>query len=309
MKKRYFVFLLVISILFIAGCKDGGTSAGSFIGGDQGLELSFVVGEPPETVLDNHQDPFDITVLLKNKGEADIKRDDIIVTLQGISKDDFGVSSLSRKNIDALEGRERFGQEAIEVDETEVRFTSLNYLHDLNADFDVDIRADVCYEYSTKAVTSLCLKKDATKRKTQDACEVNNDAVAVDNSGAPIKVKSMRQRASGSNQIKFTFDIEKIAAGDIFEPGTFKDKCEVDEDKKDRVLVEVTSAGNLPITCSRLDGTRKVVDLIGEKRTISCNVNTAGLQDTAFLRRIRLDLSYMFKDSKTTPLTIADSQD
>ena len=307
MKKSYILLLSLLLVLFIAGCDNAGRASGRFIGGDKGLEITFIEQEPPNEILDNGEDEFDITLRLRNVGESNIQAGKTIATLKGIGKDDFSLNSLTSNSEDDLERLQRISDRITEPDETEIRFENAKYKFDLDAAFDVDLRADVCYEYSTTAVTDLCLKKEATQRRTGDQCQINNNEAIVDNSGAPVKVTSMTQRSSGSDKISFTFDIETVGIGEVYEPGTFNDECGVNNDKKDRLRIRVISRGNIPIECSKLNGDEGVVELFSGRRSIRCEVDTSNLQDIAFLSRVNIVLEYFFKESATEPIRVVDS--
>jgi major membrane immunogen (membrane-anchored lipoprotein) len=304
--KKVLIALLLISLVFIFGCgKEDKTSGGVFIGGTKGLDISFVEDQPPEEVLDDNQEEFDITLLLENVGEYDIPKGKIISTLQGINKDAFSMVSLSKVSDFDLAGKQKLPDRVLEGDQEELRFDYAKYKYDLDANFNLELRADVCYEYRTKAVSNICLKKEPTKRGTGDLCEIDKDDVGVDNSAAPVHVKLVRQRRSAINEIKFIFDIEKEGSADVYEPGTFNNVCDEQRDKLDKIRVEVTSPAKLNIKCSKLnDSPKGIVKLISGKKTITCTINTANLQDIAYLERLNIYLDYSYKDSTTRDLVV-----
>ena len=308
MKKGYILLFLSIVVLFIAGCTGGSGGTGKFIGGDRALEISYIDQEPPNEVLDNSEDIFDITLRIRNIGEASIPKGKVIATLKGIGQDDFSLSSLTARSDDEIERLQRIADRVTEPDETEINFRNARYKFDLDAAFDIDIRADVCYEYSNVAIADLCLKKDATKRRTGDQCLINNNNVLVENSGGPVKIVSMQQRSSGEDKIKFTFVIETVGIGDVFEPGTFTNVCGVNDDKKDRLTVNVVTRGNIPIDCTKLNGDIGTVDLFSGRRSIRCTADTRNLQDIAFLSRINIVTNYAFKESVHKTITVIDSE-
>jgi len=308
MKKSYGLLFSIVLILFIAGCTDAGRSTGKFIGGDRGLEITFLEQEPPNEVLDNGEDEFDITLRLRNVGEVDIPEAKVIASLKGISKEDFSLRSLTERSEGPLERLQRISNRITEPDETEIRFQNARYKFDLNAAFDIDLRADVCYEYGTIAIVDLCLKRDPTQRRSGDQCLINNNNVIVDNSAAPVKIISLSQRSSGSGKIKFTFEIETVGIGEVFEPGTFSNECGIEDDKKDRLRVKVSSRANIPIDCSRLNGDEGIIELFSGRRSIRCELDTSNLQDVAFLSRINIVSNYFFKESVTRPITVLDSE-
>lgn len=309
--------LLVLLLIVIIGCdklgtKDTGVSTKRYVGGDDGLDIEFEKNAPPERVGDDNSDEFDISLILKNKGEYNLKKGEIIVTLQGIEKNAFSLSSLSEKNDFTLDGAEKFRDRVKEGEENTLEFRKLKYKHDLDADFPINIRADVCYEYETRATANLCLKKEANERRgIRDQCDVNEEDVEVENSGGPVQIKNIEQRASGSDEIKFTFDI--VAKTDeehqIYEPGTFSSECGSDLDKEERVEIELSTAGDLQIKCGKLDDKDKgKIDLIDGSRTITCSIKTTSLQTYAFEKQLNINVRYLYKDSsEETDLIVEDT--
>src|SRR3989344_837884 len=301
MKKSIKLMFILLLILFIVACskQPSASSSSRFVGGSDGLDISFIKDEPPDTVLDDNQDEFDIALSMENAGEEDINAGDVIVTLNGIEKDAFSLSSLSAKNEDFLAGKKKLTDRVIPGEQGEVLFTKLKYKDKLPADFDVEVRADVCYEYGTRSMADMCLKKEASKRRTNDQCEVSDDSVEVDNSGAPIKITNFAQRPKGSDKVQFTFDIEKTGSGDVFETGTFSDKCIMDNDRLNKVNVEVNFLrADAGISCTTLSGKNKgIVKLLSGKRTIRCDVSSSSLQDIAFKKPLLVKIDYEYKDS------------
>jgi hypothetical protein len=304
--------LFLSCLLVIAGCTSGdSTSSGRFIGGDRGLEISFVPNEPPAEVLDANNENFDISVLLRNVGESNVDKGEAIVTIHGLDQSSFSLNSLSERSDSDIERRQRIGGQITEPDEVDVRFRGANYKEDLDAAFDNEIRADVCYPYTTLSVADLCLKRNPTERRTRDQCDVSNNQINIDNSGAPVHVANVLQRSSGTDIIKFTFDVVRVGSGDVFDPGAFSNECISNDgtrDDEDKVLVTVSSRGDLPISCSRLnDGVKGTIELINGRRSVRCDIDTSSLQEIAFERRVNIKLDYYYKDSTTTFLRVADT--
>ncbi|MDD5178358.1 MAG: lipoprotein [Candidatus Nanoarchaeia archaeon] len=305
--KKYFLILFVV--LFLAGCSSTNetSTAGRFIGGTTGLEIEFIEGEPPLTVGDKGEDEFDIGVLAKNIGESDIESGKLIVTLQGIEGNAFSLASLSQKSTSKLEKRTKINDKITEPDQTDVRFKNAKYKYDLDSDFPQVLRADVCYEYQTKAVADLCLKKKPNDQIDEDQCELNNADVTVENSGAPVHIISMGQ-VPRSSSIKLTFDIMVQGTGLVYAPGAFSSECGMNEDAENQIKVSLKGVGDIPISCSRLnEGNEGTVELISGTRTISCDINTAGLQESAFKKPISIELTYFYKDSIETQFTVENT--
>ncbi len=312
MKKTYLLALFILTVLFLAACDpvDQGEPQGRYYQGDVGLELSFVEGEPPQSVLDDGQEVFDISILVKNVGEEDIAPNDILVTLNGIERDAFKLARLTEKNKNELLGTKKLQDRKQEGDSDEIRFEDASYKDLLPFNFDVDIRADVCYEYGTTAVADVCLKSDTGKRRTNDQCQIDNGDVKIESSGAPVKVENFAQRTRGTDSIQFTFDIVKTGAGDVFPSGNFNDKCTTDDENEDMVDVSIDFIrANLPVSCTTFNGNEGTVRLSAGRKTVRCEVDTSSLQDIAFEKPLRIKLDYVYKDSVQKTFTVESTED
>lgn len=307
----YVLFLvLLLSLSGAQGCPKEETEAvaGVYIGGVSGLDASFVPGEPPVEVLDNKQEAFYITLSVENFGEFTVPKGKVIATLSGINKDDFGMKSLNIKSKSEIYGVSRIGTEVIEGGFEEMQFDEAKYKPDLPADFTLQLRADVCYAYQTDSLTRLCLKKNPLQRREEDVCDVTSEFIVVDNSGAPLQISDVKSVGAGVDSVIFKFVVENMGAGVVYEDNAFTDKCEFKQDKKDKVNVKVKSpSGKLDIKCGILsDKDYGVVRLIDGRKTVSCNIKTSGLQETAFEEPLEVVLNYFYKDSVGTGFTVVD---
>ena len=313
MKKRILIIFILALMLLIVGCaKEAETPSGPFVGGDKGLELGFVSGEPPESVFDNNQEDFDITVKVQNAGEYDIPANKVIASLSGISAVDFSISDPNVILKNPLEGSSKMNSDVIKGDEDELRFENAKYKHDLVADFSTSVRMDVCYSYQTTATTKACLKKKATQRDVDDACQVNNDNVRIDNSGAPVQITGVKEKSAGTNDVQLTFTIENKGSGITYPPDTFSNTCVRKQDKEDRLNVEVKTGSNRhSVKCSQLNnGNKGEVKLSENKRPIRCEISTSSAPEGgAFEEPINIIVSYFYKNAITTPLDVQDSEE
>ncbi len=312
MKKRIpIAFLLVLMILIFGCAKEAETPSGPFVGGENGLEMGFVSGEPPESVFDNNQEDFDITIKVENVGEFDILPNKVIATLSGIDAPSFSISNPNVILKTGLEGKSKIDTDVIKGDEDELRFENAKYKYDLVADFSTSVRTDVCYLYQTKATTKACLKKDATQRDVDDACQINNDNVKIDNSGAPVQVTSVKERSSASNSVQVSFMIENKGTGIVYPPETFSNTCVRKQDKEDRLKVEVKTGSNKPVKCSQLNNAASgEVKLSENKRPIRCEISTSSISDNrAFEEPVNIVVSYFYKNAISTPLDVQNSEE
>lgn len=316
MKKRSVTLILslIAVALLIAGCQNGGDSISSgkaFVGGTEGLSMNFVENEPPAIVSEGGEDFFDITLLLKNQGEFDLRPGDIIISLQGINRDAFSLPSLSQVNTFPLEGKDMVRGDIVVGEEEEIRYEGASFKYDLDADFQVDLTADTCYNYATAAVATLCLKRNPGERGSLDQCEVNNPSINVENSGAPVQITGLDQVSRGRNSVRITFDVAKTGSGIVFEPGTFREVCRITNDvynKIDRVHIKlIPTTINTQISCSRFGGASEgTVDMLGGTKTIICTIDTTNLQDAAFNERLRMFLDYQIHDSVSTSFVVEE---
>ncbi len=240
MRKGVLVMVFVLAVLAY-GCTSkadasGGTgSATPFIGGSEGISAKFADNSPPAEVTDaqelTSQDgkskevqptfPFDVVVYLDNIGEHKVGRDNLAVTLSGISPSDFlgKGSTTSFKNQKPLTEltevkKDPDGNKIPGASGVEVRFSGLAYQKILQGNNVFPIQADVCYNYQTKVQADICTREDATKR-IPDKCEVSGTRT-VFNSGAPVAVSSVKESIGGKNKIILTFTVRQVGSGSVF---------------------------------------------------------------------------------------------
>jgi hypothetical protein len=312
MKTRGYVllFVLMLSLLGVEGCPEEKTSGdlGAYIGGTNGMDISFVDEEPPMQVLDQ-DDPFYITLLVENMGEYTIPSGKIIATLSGVSKEAFNINSLSIKSSSDLFGKTKIGEEVIEGGLEELQFSQAEHKYDLPADFSTQLRADVCYLYKTNSLAKLCLKKNPIQRNQDDVCFVTNENVEIENSGSPLQISDVKTRA-GSKSVTLTFVVENKGSGNVYEENSFSSNCILKQDKKDKISVEIkTRTAKLPIQCGVLEDSNKgVVRLINDRKTISCNIMTTSLQDTAFEEPVEIILDFFYKEAIGKTFTVVNAE-
>lgn len=313
MKKR---LLLFVFLIVLAGCASltrtqQPESEGAFVGGTQGLSMSFVEGEPPARVLDDGQEVFFITLMLRNEGEFTVPTGRIISSLSGISQDAFALKSLDAKSDFVLESKSKSRDATLPGGQEEISFGEAKYKPDLPADFPIDLRADICYDYQTEAVTSICLKKNVLARdELEDNCMIDNPSLKVENSGGPIQISNVNERPGGNNKVRVSFDVSNRGIGAVYEPNTFTSSCGGNEDKKDTMFVEISSTSNkYKIACSRFGNTnRGLVRLVNGVKTVNCEVDTSGLQETSFTDFLIIKSTYMYRDAVSVPITIENAE-
>ena len=316
-KKRKSVSVVLIGLFFvvlvIGGCQGAFNKEEqkgvAFVGGTSGLNIAFAEDEPPAVVLDAAQQSFFITLRLKNEGEFTIPKGRLIGSLSGILKDVFNLRSLSVRNEFEIQGVKKEGDSVLAGGEELLEFGEAVYKVDVPADFSTKIRADVCYDYQTKALGNLCLKKNVLKKDLGDVCAVNAGEISAENSGAPVQVLNLREHSVGTNRAKVIFKVKNVGIGAVFEPNIFTDACIGHDQDKDRVKVTLFNPNNnFRVECSQFGNTNSgVVRLVNGEKEISCTIDTSNLQEATFQDLLIIQMDYMYRDAVETQLLVKNA--
>lgn len=312
--KTIMTIILALSLI-LSGCDngDGTTATSAFIGGTRGLDMKFTESQPPEKVMDDHQDTFGIAITLENVGEATILKDKVIGTLSGIDANAFGLATITATNQNEIGGKEKQNGETISGSTEIIDFGDASYGPKLTGDFETTIKADICYDYETQAVFSVCLKKNTVqKESSKETCKVE-ESKHVENSGAPVQISNVRESAAGNSKIKFSFDIYGDNVGKIYKQDTITAATgcvenTVTDEGKNKIGVVVDSQPGIIVSCSRLNGgSQGQVQMYDGKSTVVCEVDTSNLQDTAYNSQMTLKVKYTYKDSVEKQLVVKKS--
>lgn len=307
-----FAILFLLISLALAGCQGDDKKVRkltNYIGGTDGLAIGFTKNAPPDKILDDKQEDFDVSLDIQNNGEYTILPGEIVATLSGIDREAFSLPSLNAKNMFQLERKINDRGVVRNGGRNDLAFGLATYRDDLAADFTTDMVADVCYKYRTVAVSGVCLKKDTLQLKTTDACLIDNDKVEFENSGAPVQVSNVFTRKAGKNSVKVSFVIENKGSGEVFVPGTFTDSCSGHE--KDEARLHVSLASPSPRITFRCDLFNNAaagdVKLYDKKREISCIIDTAGLQETSYEALVNIQIDYVYRNAIFKTITIENA--
>lgn len=313
MKRGLSPVLLVV--LFLSACQltPGDSPQGenkAFIGGTQGVDVAFAQDEPPQRVLDDNQQEFSITLLLRNGGEFTVPAGQLIASLSGVQKQAFGLTSLNMQNTLPISGAQKqaVGTNIPGAEEL-LEFGRAQYTIDIPADFQTSLRADICYTYQTKALANLCLKKNVLQKDIDDVCDVKMPQVQVQNSGGPFQMLSLSEDTIGRNKIKLNFKVKNVGTGIIYEPGAFTAVCAGEEDNKDKVKITLASPqNNFQVQCSQFGNTNTgVIRLVNGEKDISCTIDTTNLQDVTFQDLVVVTMDYMYRTGVMTQLVVENA--
>lgn len=306
MRKILVMFLVVLALLTMAQeCQTGPGEdlTNPFVGGQQGLQISFEQDRPPESVTDESSWPFYVDLILKNMGESYVEGTDVNIQISGLQSDLFGVTDadLRKEGIDEdIFAHEKEEGRTIEPAEVYVSFGEFNYIPDLETNYGpIDVRAEVCYEYSTQAVALGCVLRNPTDPPEQAYCDVSSEK-NIYNSGAPLQISNFVESASGANRIKYVFTIEHVGPGRFFAPDS---DCSDKQRSEHKVLFSIdSSVANL--NCQPGIGGKEGEIYLGRdgKADISCVQQTESGSD--FLDQIRIKVTYDYLQIQEVPFLV-----
>src|SRR3989344_720592 len=311
LKKKYFLIaslLLVFLLISAVSCnnKDVITGDWGWIGGTEGLFVSFVPDQPPVSVLSGGNEPFFITVQLENQGEYDIKADEVLTTVYGFDYKAFNIEQESKYLTEPIIGKKEEADIIIQGDQVQIDYEA-NYMDVLPYQQPFDISVNYCYRYQTRAGIQLCLKQTPRERTKETECIISNTELDFGSSAAPVQISAPSQRPTGKNEISVTFTISNVNAGSIYSSDFIKSGvCMDNRDYANKAYVVVNFAsGDIPITCPKLSNSNSgEVKLIEGKTTITCNIDTTNVQSTAFEKPLSIAIDYAYKDSIIQAITI-----
>ncbi len=295
---------MVFAVVMMAGCTEETSPT-------EGLSIKFTENQPPAKVMDNAQETFGISVTMKNEGEARIPRGKVIGTLSGIDANAFGLMTYTAVSEHDIRGKEKQNGEVIEGDTETIDFGDASYTPKLTVDFQTSVKADVCYNYESYAVFSICLKRNTVQKESdKDICKIE-ETKSVQNSGAPLQISNMKETGGGNSEVKFTFNIDRIGGGTVYAVDTFNAQtgCTENDNGKNTVTVIVEpQSPDVIVSCTRLNGGNQgSIKLYDGKGTVVCEINTQNLQETAFESPVNIIVKYMYKDSVKKDIVVRKS--
>jgi hypothetical protein len=310
MDKKIIALILVLGVLFLSGCSDnkGKTSKNNpFVGGTEGLVLSFQKGAPPEEVYDGKNFPFSVEVNLKNNGETNIKKEDVLIKIKGISPSDFGLldSDFTKYPTDDIGATEKNPEGTItEGMENVVTFENFNYQGQIAGNTPFSIWAEVCYKYSTKAqVPEFCIKENVLST-VDKICKVDEQKT-VFSSSAPVQITNFIEEPMGKGMLRFTFTIKHNEKGYVYKQGT---KCDPNSRANENKVYVTVNTGLPGTECSGLSegtATSGYVVLYGGEKVVWCRQPISATTDYTKAAEITLDYDYL--DDISTSVTVKRS--
>lgn len=325
--------------LILTGCtgqqKAGIPLATPFIGGTNGLLISFVREAPPDTITDDAKFPFGIALQLENAGEADVPFGAGYAEIVGINPVDFGLPTQAYLTSPLLKegklsgAKKNFDGTVIPGMQNVVQFpfdpvkqiSMLKYVPNLYGTTNVNIRANVCYDYRTKTTTKICVKENLLAIEEKPPLCLVNEPKNPQNSGAPLHITGMSEAPIGEDKVQLTFTISHVGnpTDSFFAVGTECDDS-ITNPQKYVVYINVTSDVNgARADCSGLEdpvegpirgahGERYggfVRMYRGQPRTVTCTLDLSNVEST-FEELFEVELFYRYMQSIEKPMLIRD---
>ncbi len=319
MDKKYAFMLLVffVAVIAISGCTStttkttNQTTTSAFAGGTNGLVISLLPGQPPAQIFEKQ--PFQIGVQIENKGEGTlISQADTItgaasfvygyISLSGIDPTRFS-TTITKPITTDLQPVKKVGTSVIPGGQTQVIFTA-TAPDIVGAQAQYPLRVAAIYDYSAKAVSTVCLKEDIYQQTIsgKELCKVSGSKT-VSSTGSPVKVTVLEENPFG---VLVTF--QNVGGGYPFSvEGTtnaFPQKeSDVKLTDKDRIYINKVLLGDTDVTTSCTSAAGQKLYVINNKAQLSCNINMGG-RAAETVEQLTIEYRFGYITTTSTALNI-----
>jgi hypothetical protein len=303
--KKLFVALLM-AVVFISGCGGDDTVApgeGPFIGGSEGILLSFVDAAPSLEFVAGQDVP--VKLLLKNNGEHDLAEGNVEAKLYGVHMPSFSLDSdwktVSSPLIGAKKGFLEEGPEKM------VDMGVLNYVADLSNPIDKTLFGKICYPYRTRASVDICVSsKEIEDAGGEVVCSVAGEKIVSGGvSSAPVQLTSFTETFEGRDTLVFRLALQNSGIGETFDKDVACAETESLEGNLDQDKVYLTMPED--VTCYFVEGEESnegYVKLGGTTVTCFMEVENTG---SSYERSIDVLMDYKYIESTSVDLRILEA--
>ncbi len=312
--------LLIVALfgigLMLSGCTGGGTTIGSkrdpFLGGTTGISVDFAQGAPPGETFDGGDSPFDVIIILENKGEYDVPASDCRVRIKGILASDFSKSEgdLTKNPPEDVEATSKNSEgDILPGPQVYVEFTGFNHDNPLTGNTPFTLLAEVCYKYENDAQAMLCISEDILDIAQDNRVCTVSESKTIYNSGGPVHVENFKEMPAGEDKVRFYFDVVHSGTGDIYKEATQCNKDSMSDE--DRIWVEVESTISGAISCTGLTGGDSKSGYVklynAGKMTITCTQEVSTNSD--YETPVNIKLRYDYEQTKTKEIIVKHIED
>ena len=312
--RKYALGILILAVTLLLsgqeGCDRGGdvSTEGPYVGGTEGLVISFLDDAPPATGNFQGED-FNLEVELTNYGEDEVVAQTAGVSLIGAIT---GPSFTKTLPTGAQSGQTQFSNSGAILGITDKDDVADSDFVDLGkaklsdasgVSYSPLVKAQVCYPYRTFVqVDNLCIPGD--NRESNPECSIDSAANLVDAgdvSAGPIQITSVIESRTADG-IRVRLDIENKGNGIVFnQQKSCADASGVIDSDDKIVVVEVL--GGTGWTCNYKDATLKTVELRDGVGRLRCNKDIGGT-GRAYIDRFIATISYKYVDTTSKSITI-----
>lgn len=220
MNRTYLIIALAAIALTLASCSpnSGSQSSGLYIGGTNGLIMSFQASAPPDTVQDNGQTPVPIILNVQNGGEFDTTN--VTFHISGLSPTDFTNLETTKPYDTPIIGATQLAGQVVPGQQAVVQLAKDNVVYGRTlkggGSIDFPMTVDACYGYATLATATVCVKPDYYSTGNTKGCDPTSSQLSV--SGAPVQIENLQTQAAGKNRLMMTFTVSKKTNSEIWDP-------------------------------------------------------------------------------------------
>ncbi|MGC9058493.1 MAG: hypothetical protein ACP5IJ_01540 [Candidatus Nanoarchaeia archaeon] len=326
---KVFLVLALFSVLVLAsGCVGkpkekvvANKTAEAFIGGTEGLKISFLPDQPPSEVFAKQS--FTIGLKIENIGEGKMfplnnlnistlrsgKSDKIgtdkpgaFVEIMGITKEAFTNLKQLTNITEALNPAKKVGKDIVPGGSTFITLTP-TAPEIVGASQNYPLVAKLVYAYETKAISTVCLKENIYTQATggKEICKISGQK-PVSNSGGPIQITSVEETYNG-----FNIKVKNVGTGEPFilnETFKYFNISEIDKFQElNRIWVDNVSLGTKDIT-SNCTGfvTERVLFLPKGEATFYCTTKVTGGVEA--VDQLKITLKYGYITEARTEFTV-----
>ncbi len=310
MKKSVFIVVLVLLVIFIAGCsgvpqgerpQDTAAALRAVQTGTQGVVTSILQNSPPALIYDSS----DLVALVevRNRGNYDLDQTSCFVQVTGfdpnIIRGGFDVSRSCSENVGTLQGKNVYNTEG---DFNQIEFHSPNVqLPDGVFEYNPTLNFVTCYQYHTTASPQVCVDPLFYQVTSEQKSCVPRPASVGGGQGAPVGVSFVGVNMVG-NKAVFEINVQNMGTGRVLSPFANVQNCgqaSLDYTDFDRVGYDVRLSGGTLIDCKPHD---KIVRLNNGQGKIVCSYTIPGT--SSFETPLKIDLDYGYIDSIQQPIKI-----
>ena len=317
-KIKFEILFLFLLLIVIVGCaqQDGKSSREETITGTDGLTIEFLEGYPQDRyIVSGSAEPISVMLDVRNKGTFPKENEQNILGFGQIYLSGFDNRIIAMEQVKSLSGLNLPAATSLypEGGFDTVRFNGYMNIGYLEVDrYEPTIQATICYPYSTRLGTSVCIDPFPYDETQEKVCEMGTYTFS--SQGAPVAVTRIEQEAS-TNKIQFKITIKNVGDGDIISLGKLA-ACNplygaaLERDDFDKVALASVTLGSVPIlgSCGPFaEGSGNIIKLYKGEGYVICSVDIAyfGGPGSAYTTPLNIELQYGYRSTISKQIKIS----